>query len=411
MSAQRHAIIVVDLAFGDCGKGTVVDFLTRHHGAHTVVRFNGGPQAGHNVVSGDGRHHTFAQFGSGTFVPGVRTLLSRFMLVEPYALFKEAAHLREIGIPDAMDRLVIDGQCMVITPAHQAANRLRELARGKDAHGTCGMGIGELMQDSIDQPHLVLRMCELGNSTVVAERLEGIRKLKALQLHEAISALRDDAKAQPNIATLLEPNWLDVAVETYGDLAKRISKAPSADILNSPGTIIFEGAQGVLLDQTHGYHPHTTWSDTTFTNAETSLKEAGFEGRKTRMGVLRTYFTRHGAGPFVTDDPSLLPLLPEPHNSNAGWQGHFRVGVLDCAAARYALKCAGGADALAITHLDRLPHLPEKICTSYTPDNRPIYSGQTTDAETFLSRISRGLHTPIGLVSDGPTASHKRLLV
>src|SRR5437773_11389748 len=102
---RRQAIIVIGLAFGDEGKGSIVDFLTRRYNAHTVVRFNGGPQAGHNVVTSDGRHHTFSQFGSGTFVPGVRTLLSRFVLIEPYAMFKEAAHLNDIGVCDALDRL------------------------------------------------------------------------------------------------------------------------------------------------------------------------------------------------------------------------------------------------------------------------------------------------------------------
>src|SRR5687768_17809496 len=126
---MRQAILLIDLAFGDCGKGAVVDFLTRRHHAHTVVRFNGGPQAGHNVVTPDGRHHTFAQFGSGTFAPGVRTLLSRFMLIEPYAMLNEAKHLAAVGVGDAMARLIIDRRSPVVTPAQQAANRLRETDR------------------------------------------------------------------------------------------------------------------------------------------------------------------------------------------------------------------------------------------------------------------------------------------
>jgi adenylosuccinate synthase len=410
MPEQRHAIIVVDLAFGDCGKGTLVDFLTRHHGAHTVVRFNGGPQAGHNVVTTDGRHHTFAQFGSGTFVPEVRTLLSRFMLIEPYALFKEEAHLRENGITDAMERLLIDGDCMVITPPHQAANRLRELARGKDAHGTCGMGIGETMQDSINDPELTLRFSDLGDADLVARRLVGFQQLKAHQLGDSITALQDNPAAQPSIAVLLESDWLDTAIETYRELARLVQKPDTASLFNSPGTIIFEGAQGVLLDQTWGFHPHTTWSDTTFTNAETVLRSAGFHGQQTRMGVLRTYFTRHGAGPFPTEDSSLRQRLPEPHNSDAGWQGQFRVGIFDLPSVRYALMAVKGVDELAITHIDRLPLLPDRICTSYGPRASPVYSPQSTDPEAFLDRISREVSTPIRLVSFGPTAAEKPLL-
>ena len=121
---QPHAITVVGLAYGDCGKGTVVNFLTRERQAHTVVRFNGGPQAGHNVVTPDGRHHTFSQFGSGALVPGTRTLLSQFVLIEPYALLNESDHLERLNVVDPLASLMIDRRSVVITPAHQAANRL-----------------------------------------------------------------------------------------------------------------------------------------------------------------------------------------------------------------------------------------------------------------------------------------------
>src|SRR4051794_33587520 len=123
------AWIVVDLGFGDAGKGSVVDFLVREHQTHTVVRFNGGAQAAHNVVLPDGRHHTFSEFGSGTFVPGVRTHLSRFMLVDPAALLAEERHLRSLGVSDAFERLSVDGRAIVVTPFQKAANRLREMSR------------------------------------------------------------------------------------------------------------------------------------------------------------------------------------------------------------------------------------------------------------------------------------------
>ena len=140
LMTQRHdAIAVVDLGFGDSGKGTITDYLTRAHQAHTVIRFNGGAQAAHNVITPDGRHHTFAQFGSGTFSAGVRTYLSRFVVIEPYAMVNEEAHLRQRGVTDAFDRLLVDRDALVISPFQSAANRLRELARGADRHGSCGV--------------------------------------------------------------------------------------------------------------------------------------------------------------------------------------------------------------------------------------------------------------------------------
>ena len=140
------SIIVVDLGYGDAGKGTVADWLCSPASGRqisTVIRFNGGAQAAHNVVTADGRHHTFAQFGSGSFTPGVRTHLSRFVLVDPLALAAEAAHLAAAGVGDALDRLTIDRDALLTTPYHRAANRAREIARGPGRHCSCGMGIGE----------------------------------------------------------------------------------------------------------------------------------------------------------------------------------------------------------------------------------------------------------------------------
>jgi adenylosuccinate synthase len=424
MKMASEALIVVDLGYGDAGKGTIVDYLTRERGAHTVVRFNGGPQAGHNVVTPDGRHHTFAQFGSGTFVDGVKTVLSRFMLIEPYALLNEAKHLEEIGVGDAIDRLIIDARCPVITPAHQAANRLRELSRGPAAHGTCGLGIGETMADLAAGAADVIRAGELRDSHVLRQKLRATADRKLAECRPMLRAWPSEA------ATLSDPAWIDVAVGNYALLADRAAIVLPDEIhrlLNEPGTVIFEGAQGILLDESFGFHPHTTWSTTTTANAQTLLDETGFVGTRERIGVLRTYATRHGPGPFVTDDPGLRDVLPEQHNRDDGWQGRFRVGPFDLVATRYALSVCP-VDSLAITHADRLPQLPPRACGAYAcagerienlaapapadieartrltkllGECRPIY---TPSADDFFQFLRSELRTPIRITSSGPTA-------
>ena len=411
------AILVVDLAYGDCGKGTVVDHLVRRYGADLVVRFNGGPQAAHTVVIDDGRQHTFSQFGSGSFVPGVRTLLSRFVSIEPYALRNEAAALASVGVPDALDRLTIDPRCVVITPAHRAANRLRERARGTAAHGTCGIGFGEAVADSIARPDLTLRAADLADRATVVRHLTALARLKAEQLADVL----DDS---PDADAIRRPAWAEQAADVYAGVAHRVNMAEATDVLHQQRTpVVFEGAQGVLLDEAFGFRPHTTWSTTTFANADRLLDEVGWTpGRRQRWGVLRSYFTRHGAGPFVTEGASLRPRLPEPHNGDGGAQGPFRVGVFDAVAARYAVDVAGPVDQLAITHLDRLPVLPPHVCTGYVPNVslspdaaaalprcRPTFSPAATgDADGFAAYVARLVGAPLGLLSFGPTSAEKR---
>jgi adenylosuccinate synthase len=142
------SIITVGLGFGDEGKGTVVDALVRRYNAKLVIRYNGGAQCAHNVITDDGRHHCFHQFGSGSLVPGCRTLLTKHVLVNPLVMFTEALQLEMIGVPNALKNMFIDERALVTTPYHRAMNRLREYSRNEQCHGSCGMGIGETMADS-----------------------------------------------------------------------------------------------------------------------------------------------------------------------------------------------------------------------------------------------------------------------
>ncbi|MBL7495309.1 adenylosuccinate synthetase [Frankia sp. CNm7] len=335
----RHSM-VVDLGFGDAGKGTIVDHLCRVGAAAgrpvgAVVRFNGGAQAAHNVVTDDGRHHTFAQFGSGTLA-GVPTHLSRHVLVDPLALAAEADHLVALGVADPFAALTTHRDALVITPYHAAANRARESARGDGRHGSCGMGIGETAAYALAHPEDAPRARDCA---------------RPARLRRLLAELRDRLTAE--LGPLPVPP-VDDCVAAFGAFARAVRLVDDrylADLLRA-APVVFEGAQGVLLDEWHGFHPYTTWSTTTFANAEKLLADAGMSGEATRLGVLRTYTTRHGAGPLVTEDAALTAALPDRHNVTGRWQGAFRVGHFDAVAHRYAVDVAGGVDAVALTHLD-----------------------------------------------------------
>ncbi|AGZ44724.1 adenylosuccinate synthetase [Actinoplanes friuliensis] len=392
-------VAVVDLGYGDAGKGTVVDALCASEPVTAVIRFNGGAQAAHNVVTPEGRHHTFAQFGSGTF-QGVPTHLSRFVVVDPLALAAEAAAL---GNPFHL--LTVDGDALLATPWHRAANQARERQRGSGRHGSCGMGVGETMAYAL--------------SHADAPRVSDV--LSPARLRARLAEVESCYGRLPSAP-------LDDVVEVFAAFGRLVSVVDSSylDGLLQRGRCVFEGAQGVLLDEWRGWHPYTTWSTTTFDNVAALC--ASFE----RLGVVRTYTTRHGAGPFVTEAPL---DLPEAHNGVGEWQGSFRVGHFDAVAHRYAVEVAGGVDALAVTHLDSPARCPQlRICTSYDLDGArwdrivpgPFQDlGHQAGLTALLNRARPGdlerpgdwaarigdlLDAPVVLESHGPRHTDKRFL-
>ncbi len=344
---EKSTHIVVDLGFGDAGKGTMVDALARKCSSPPlVVRHNGGAQAGHNVHTKDGRHHTFSQFGAGTFA-GAKTLLSKHMVVHPLGLMKEYNHLTDIGALTNLQGLFIDERALVITPFHQAMNRAKEIARGKDRHGTCGLGIGDVMLDSLDE-HLEVRMRDLKDLPKLKKLFQKIRDWKIQQVR-----ILDLDPALPELAVLLDPEYPLRAANAYFDVAKvlqTVDSKTSNTMIRDHEHVIFEGAQGVLIDEWYGFHPHTTWSTTTTENALSLMDWAQREGPVTRLGVVRSYSTRHGEGPFPAEG-TLPAELKETHNVDSGWQGKFRTGAFDLPLTKYALE-ACPVDALAMTHCD-----------------------------------------------------------
>lgn len=453
---DQQAFIVVGLGFGDEGKGSITDFITRQRAAELVVRYNGGSQAAHNVMTADGRHHTFSQFGSGSLVAGTKTHLSRFMLVNPINLLTEANALIRLGETDILSRLTVDSQALLTTPLHIAMNRLREIARGEGRHGSCGLGIGETRFDYLEHGSMVPVMGDLQDLDTLRDKLRWLHGLKEAQAWEL---------AKQSTANLVESEWwwqlrhpemVDRCMAAYRGAARLLTIVDGdylPQLLRATSRLVMEGAQGVLLDERRGFHPYTTWSNIRPDNALTLLEEAGFAGQVQTLGLLRSYASRHGAGPLVTEQADWSACLVDEHNEANPWQDGFRVGSFDLVMARYALEACGGVDSLAISHLDKLADLPDqRWCSGYWTDRldlaedladiddrgrivrlrpsptldvayqsrltelvmscRPDYEQAPSiiDKERFIAQVTESLGKPVHIASYGPTAEDKQWL-
>lgn len=409
--SQPHRI-VVGLGFGDEAKGATVDHLASQGGVAAVVRFSGGGQAAHNVVA-DGRHHTFRQFGSGTFA-GVTTYLSRHVLVSPDGLAAEAEELATLGVDDPLGLVTVSPDALVVTPVHRAANRTREDLRGDGRHGSCGLGIGETQWYALPE-----------NAGAAAVRVRDCRDPEVLLAK--LSTLADsyaDLLAQgshevPSVRTMARD------LLEFGAAVAIEPDVPHLRAAAERGSLLFEGSQGVLLDEWRGFHPHTTWSTVTPEPAQALLAEAGL-GSAEVWGATRAYSTRHGAGPF----PSAAPLdLPEPHNGYGTYQGDWRVGHLDVTLLRYAAEVCrrhGGLDRVAVSHLDLVAdsgvgvarHAPvplgafedlahQQALTDALFAARPVVEPYADDPATL---VAREVGVPVGSVACGPGREDRQLV-
>lgn len=387
--------VVLGLAYGDEGKGTMVDFLCRQHEIESVIRFSGGPQASHHVVLPDGRWHGFSHWGAGTLA-GASTYINPHMLIEPYSMANEAERLTtELGIEDPYSILNVHANALVITPWHWRLNRVKERMRGEARHGSCGMGIGEAVEDNLKYGDGI-RAHEL--ATMNFARLWRIRQ--RLMLEAMIIGGKDFAEQTAQIETGKVQN-------DYLELSKkiRITKTiPNKDV-------VCEGSQGLLLDETLGFAPYNTWSDLTPRNAVTE--------NSLIIGVVPTIWTRHGAGPFVTEDPNLMANV-HTHNKTGEWQGAVRLGHFDLVALHYVLMRTF-IDVIALTKTD-LIQWPMRVCYQYQHEPsgtilegiwkgisaetlmkcRPIYKNVNS-----IKELESLIGLPIIYLSHGPTHQDK----
>jgi adenylosuccinate synthase len=363
----RRAIAIVDLGFGDSGKGLTTDYLTRRFHTTAIVRLGGGAQVGHNVVTPDGRHHCFSQWGAGTFTRSTNTWLGPEFVLHPTALLLEAEHLSSLGVVGPLQRLHIHADALVITPMQQAFCRLRELLRGPRRHGSCGVGVGEVTRD-LAAGALVIR------ARLLRDRLELTRRLRELWEYKrtewqaleggelgALPAEALPAESLPAITEesriFTEPRLLDHWVGEVWPLGERLIIVNDEQYLRElrgQEHIVFEGAQGLLLDKDAGFFPYVTYGSCTFAAADALAKQLGLAEGVAHVGVTRSYAVRHGPGPMPSELRPTPSFVGDAHNVDGAWQGVVRYGWLDKVLLRYAHQVLLPLDALMVTHLDRV---------------------------------------------------------
>lgn len=405
-----RALITVGLGFGDEGKGATIDYLARRLSAELVVRYCGGAQAGHNVQLADGRRHTFAQFGAGTLA-GARTHLGPRMIINPATMVPEAEHLRELGVADPWALLTVDPEALAATSYHVYMNRLREAARGSGRHGSCGIGIGETRHYWLRYGRDAVAAADLHDRPVLIEKLRLARDRLLLEMQEL-------SRIDREYGELLHDTWPAEEADLLQEAAAALQVTPA---LPAVETALFEGAQGVLLDEWKGFHPHTTWSTVTPLHAWEMLSESKVKDVKV-LGITRAYTTRHGMGPFPTECSQMSAEIVDPGNPENDWQGAIRSGPLDMVLLKYAARICQ-VDGLVVTGLDQLPAVPqiadryencEQLSLPRSLAEQAALTEQLEQAkpilrETTADDILETLETiaPVLLTSDGPTAADR----
>jgi adenylosuccinate synthase len=316
-----EAAVVIGANYGDEGKGLITDYLAALAGSNTlVIRFNGGAQAGHTVQRPSGLRHVFSHFSGGTFA-GAQTYLSHFFIANPVLFKKELEKLKSCcSIP----KVTIHPEAIVTTPYDMYINQMFENFQGNKRHGSCGVGISETIERNL-YTQFQLSVKDLYNQAKLKERLLKIRdEWLEFRLGQLIQKkLKQDEKELIFSKEIFEYFLHDIQIFlTYCDIA-------DYSYLGKWGKLIFEGAQGLLLDQKHKNFPHVTRSNTGLQNVSTIAQLNNISHLDIHY-VTRCYLTRHGAGPL----PDEHPFFPCPHfkdetNIPHKFQGALRFAPLN----------------------------------------------------------------------------------
>lgn len=413
-------VVVLGAQWGDEGKGKVVDLLAAQTSA--VVRFQGGHNAGHTLVIG-GQTTVLHLIPSGILHAGVECLIGNGVVLSPDALFEEIDTLERAGI-DVCGRLRVSEACPLILPFHVALDHAREKKRGAGAIGTTGRGIGPAYEDKVSRQGV--RVNDLFQPERFAAKLESLLDYHNFALTQYFGVESVDYR-----------RTLDEALAVSERLRPLITDVPVRlrEIRRSGGDIMFEGAQGALLDIDHGTYPYVTSSNTT-AGGVSSGSGIGPLHLDYVLGITKAYTTRVGGGPFPTEltDETGAYLARVGNEFGATTGRARRCGWFDAVALRRVVE-VNSLSGLCLTKLDVFDGLPSlKICTGYrrngdavqdipvgadsVADCEPVYEelpGWETstigaraledlpdNARAYLQRIEELAEVPIDMISTGP---------
>ncbi|MBL9037664.1 MAG: adenylosuccinate synthase [Archangium sp.] len=371
-------VVVVGAQWGDEGKGKVVDLLTEH--AQVVVRFQGGNNAGHTLVVG-GQKTVLHLIPSGILHTGKMCVIANGCVIDPVVLMKEIDGLRTRGFLQDSSQLLISSHAHVIFPWHKHLDALREKSRGGGAIGTTGRGIGPAYEDKVARRGVRVR------DLLEVDRLRKRVKERVAAVNDELSQLARTAKAEE---PLLDVETIVTEYAVLGDRLRPFVGDASlvlSEHVRKGSRVLFEGAQGTLLDVDHGTYPYVTSSNTVAGNAAVG-SGLGPTAIDRVMGISKAYTTRVGAGPFPTElNDALGERLRKVGDEFGATTGRpRRCGWLDTVVLRYAAR-VNGLWGLALTKLDVLSGLETlKVCTAYELDGHRI-TELPTDLEDF-SRVT-----------------------
>jgi len=355
---KPNSLTIVGIQWGDEGKGKVTDLLARN--ASLVVRYQGGANAGHTVVV-EGRKIVLHQVPSGILNPDAFCTIGPAVVVDPETLLAEMEDLKQAGMPVTPERLAISRQATVVLPYHKRLDALREAARGAGKIGTTGRGIGPAYEDLFGRTGV--RLIDLCDADRLVARLDALlpERNAVLRFLGGEPIDRDELAAGVlALGARLQPFLRDT-----GEIAARH--------LSAGHNVLFESAQGTLLDVLHGTWPFVT-SSLTVAPAAFALSGVGVPAHPGVLGVMKAYTTRVGAGPFPTEDGGEYGnwLRQKGGEFGATTGRPRRCGHLDLPALRYAVR-VNGVTALALTKMDvlsGLAHVP--VCTAWRLQDRTI---------------------------------------